>query len=179
MAADPQPTFCATHPKVETYLRCGRCDKPICPRCLVQTPVGSRCRACARVRRLPTYDVRPRFLLRGAAAGLAVAIVAAILMRFLPVRGLFFLLLGALYGYLVAEAISVATNRKRGSSLGWVAVLTLFLGFGLGNAALVALRLDDLAVGARVVQALLIALRPDFDYLAIGIGALIAYNRLR
>ena len=179
MAADPQPTYCAAHPKVETYLRCGRCETPICPRCLVQTPVGSRCRACARVRRLPTYDVQPRFLLRGAAAGLAAATVGAVLMRFLPLRGFFFLLLGGLYGYLVAEAISVATNRKRGATLGWAAVVTLFVGFGLGNAALVYLQLSGLPPLPRLGQALIIALRPGFDYLAIGIGALIAFNRLR
>ena len=25
---------CATHPNVQTALRCGRCDTPICPKCL-------------------------------------------------------------------------------------------------------------------------------------------------
>ena len=33
---------CATHPEVETGLSCGRCETLICPRCLVQTPVGTR-----------------------------------------------------------------------------------------------------------------------------------------
>ncbi len=33
---------CATHPEVDTNLRCGKCGKPICLRCLVQTPVGDR-----------------------------------------------------------------------------------------------------------------------------------------
>src|SRR5919206_3470939 len=97
-AAEPQPAFCASHPRVETYLRCGRCDRPICPQCLVQTPVGARCRDCARIRRLPTYDVPPRFLLRGAAAGLAAATAGAVVLRFLPSFGLFgFLMLGGLY----------------------------------------------------------------------------------
>src|SRR3989304_4969303 len=31
---------CATHPGVETELRCATCGKPICPDCLVGTPVG-------------------------------------------------------------------------------------------------------------------------------------------
>ena len=48
---------CAAHPDTETGLSCGRCDTPICPRCLVETPVGARCRKCANVRRLPTYSV--------------------------------------------------------------------------------------------------------------------------
>ena len=60
-----------------------------------------------------------------------------------------------------------------------MAVLTLFVGFGLGNTALIYLQPSPLPPLPRLGQALLIALRPDFDYLAIGIGALIAFNRLR
>ncbi|MDA0256830.1 MAG: rhomboid family intramembrane serine protease, partial [Chloroflexi bacterium] len=37
------PTVCERHPETETELRCQRCDTPICPRCMVQTPVGFRC----------------------------------------------------------------------------------------------------------------------------------------
>ena len=39
---------CARHPSVETTLRCGRCETPICPRCLVHTPVGARCPDCGQ-----------------------------------------------------------------------------------------------------------------------------------
>ena len=62
---------CATHPSVETELACSRCGKPICPRCLVITPVGARCRECARLRRLPTYRLGTVFILRGLGAALA------------------------------------------------------------------------------------------------------------
>jgi len=40
--------FCARHPKSITRLRCGRCEAPICPKCTVYTPAGTRCRACAK-----------------------------------------------------------------------------------------------------------------------------------
>lgn len=30
-----------------TRLRCAQCDAPVCPRCLVRTPVGHKCPACA------------------------------------------------------------------------------------------------------------------------------------
>ena len=56
---------CATHPDVETELGCSRCGKAICPRCLVHTPVGARCRECANVRRIPTYNVSADLMLRG------------------------------------------------------------------------------------------------------------------
>src|ERR671934_474471 len=102
MAAEPEALRCAAHPQVETYLRCGRCETPICPRCLIQTPVGARCRSCARLRRLPIYDVGPRFLLRGAAGGLIAAIAGGSVVTLLPNFGLLMsLLLGALYGVAV------------------------------------------------------------------------------
>jgi len=56
---------CATHPNVETELACSRCGKAICARCLVHTPVGARCRECANVRRIPTYNVSTGILARG------------------------------------------------------------------------------------------------------------------
>ena len=49
--------YCANHSSVETLLRCSKCGKPICTRCIVQTPVGARCRECANVQRLPIYQV--------------------------------------------------------------------------------------------------------------------------
>ena len=45
---EPGAYFCARHPKVKTRLRCSRCEAPICPKCTVYTPAGTRCRDCAR-----------------------------------------------------------------------------------------------------------------------------------
>ena len=42
---DDEPIFCVNHPRVETGLRCNRCDNPICVRCAKLTPVGYRCMA--------------------------------------------------------------------------------------------------------------------------------------
>ncbi|WJW66975.1 hypothetical protein OZ401_000221 [Candidatus Chlorohelix allophototropha] len=49
-------TFCKRHPTIETGLKCGRCGTPICPRCMVYTPVGVRCPDCARTP-VPTVGV--------------------------------------------------------------------------------------------------------------------------
>lgn len=40
--------YCANHPDRETFLRCNRCEKPICTQCAVQTPTGYRCKECVR-----------------------------------------------------------------------------------------------------------------------------------
>ena len=110
---------CATHPDVETGLACGRCGKYICPRCMIQTPVGARCGDCAKVTRQPTFDVRPFYYLRAALAGGVTAVIGGIVWGLLLNLSVPFLpWLAALgVGYLVGEAISVASNRKRGTGL--------------------------------------------------------------
>ena len=40
--------YCARHTKAVTRLRCGRCESPICPKCTVYTPAGTRCRPCSK-----------------------------------------------------------------------------------------------------------------------------------
>jgi len=43
-----QPTIpvCYRHPARETYLRCSRCDRPICPACMHDAAVGHHCPEC-------------------------------------------------------------------------------------------------------------------------------------
>lgn len=119
----PETMKCATHPDVETTLKCGKCGKPICPKCMVQTPVGARCRECAQLYTPPTYRVSGIFYLRavGAAICMAVAIglVWGYVSNYLPY---FFinLLLAAGLGYALGEVTGLAVNRKRGI---WLAVI--------------------------------------------------------
>lgn len=40
------PPVCYRHPKRETYLHCVRCNRPICPECLHEAPVGFQCPEC-------------------------------------------------------------------------------------------------------------------------------------
>ncbi len=131
VAAEPSTLFCARHPNVETLLRCGRCETPICPRCAIATPVGMRCRECAQVRRPPMYDVSGRWLWRalGAAVGLVLAggFAFNLLIGFagpsIFLRAILFLVAGIV----VAEALSAAANRKRGPRLQVMAVVTTVL----------------------------------------------------
>jgi len=41
---------CYRHPSRETNVACSRCARPICPDCMISTPVGMRCPECARER---------------------------------------------------------------------------------------------------------------------------------
>ena len=48
MSENEHALTCYIHPKVETQLRCNRCDKPICIKCATHTPTGYRCPECIR-----------------------------------------------------------------------------------------------------------------------------------
>ncbi len=129
-ATVPEPiVMCARHPSVETALRCGRCDTPICPSCLVYTPGGTRCPDCARLRRPVMYELAPLDIAKAAGAALVVAVglglAGVILLRpggGVPFFGLMLALLaGAGAGALMAEAITRVTRGKRGRTMQLVA----------------------------------------------------------
>ncbi len=165
---EPETLRCATHPDVETSLRCGKCGKPICPKCMVQTPVGARCRECARLYKLPTYRVSSVYYLRAAGTGLVMAIVIGIVWgiieSFLPFR-FFTLIIGAGVGYAIGEVVSRSVNRKRGI---WLAIT--------GSLAVVIAYLVNIFTFGSVS---LSPLRIIFDLVSIGIGIYMAVNRLR
>ncbi len=129
----PTEVPCSYHPKVLTGLRCSRCGKPICPQCAVRTPVGFRCPDCAGVRGLPTYRTPANSLAKAAAAGLAVALVTAVLWRFFP-NWQFYLSL--LLGFGVAETIARFSGNKRGADLQVLALGIITVGFLLSRVLL-------------------------------------------
>ena len=124
---------CARHHDVETNLRCSKCGKPICPKCLVQTPVGARCPDCAKLDRLPTFRVSIAYYLRAVGSGLGMAIICGLvwgLVTGLVSFSYLNLLLAAGAGYAIGEVVSLSVNRKRGIGLavvGGVAIVISYL----------------------------------------------------
>ncbi len=45
-AATSEVPRCYRHPDRETYIRCSRCQRPICPECMQGAPVGFHCPEC-------------------------------------------------------------------------------------------------------------------------------------
>jgi len=165
---------CATHPSVETELACGKCGKPICPRCLVHTPVGARCRQCANVRRLPTYNISAQIMARaGVAAGLGGAVLGGLWAVLFPFGlGFYFgLFLGLGLGYALGELVSVAANRKAGLPLQVLAAGGVIVAYLVRDAVLAStlrnVALDDL-------------LRHDsLGYVVVILAIVVAVNRVR
>jgi len=156
---------CAYHPNVETNLRCGKCGKPICPKCMVQTPVGARCPESAQLYKLPTFPVTTKYYLRAIGVGVGMAFACgaawAAIRGVMPFIYLNFLL-AAGFGFAIGEVISLSVNRKRGRGLAIIAgiaagvsyVFNIFLPWGPGWLSI-------------------------FDSLAVALGVYLAITRLR
>ena len=157
-----QTTYCPNHPDTPTNLRCSRCEKLVCPRCMVHAPVGFRCLECGKGTRLPTYDVGGALLARAVLAGLLVGLAGGLIMALVArpfLFGLLYLAAMAGLGYLIAEAVSLSSNRKRGRELQYVA----------GGSVLL----------ATAVIAFFGGFLDLFDLLGAGIAFYVAYVRLR
>jgi hypothetical protein len=169
---------CARHPDVETSLRCGRCDTPICPRCAVPTPVGARCPTCARVKRFATV-LKPGEVGRALVLGLGVAMAGSLIASMVPIIRVLPIVF---VGYVVAEVVSLAVNRKRATEVGVLAVACFVVGYALSPLLQVLLSGNPaaLAFAPTIVLAQVVGtLRDLFALVAVVVGALIAWMRVR
>lgn len=160
---------CATHPDVETNLRCGKCGKPICPKCQVQTPVGARCPDCAKVYRLPTFRISSKHYLIAVGVGLGMAVACGVAWGVIDWVIPFFslsLLLAPAAGYAIGEVISLAVNRKRGR---WLAVVA---GMAVVVSYFISLLLFPGGLPFGTVSIL-------YHLLALAVGIFVAVTRLR
>lgn len=163
---------CSCDSGQETTLRCGKCGKPICPACLVHTPVSARCPECARLYKLPTYSVSTVYYLKAVAVALVLAVAMGIIWGVVATMVPFFnlnLLLAPAVGYILGELTSRAVNRKRGTGLAVIA------GTGVLVSYLVNLlfRFSGGFVLSLNVQFVL------FNLMALALGIYLAVSRLR
>jgi hypothetical protein len=162
---------CATHPDVETELSCSRCGKAICPRCMVYTPVGARCRECANVRRIPTYNVSTDLMLRGVGAAVGAGVAVGVAWAFFNVVTYFLYgaVAGLAIGYAIGEIVSLSTNRRAGPPLQAIAVGGVALAFAVRLGLL-------LVIGSWTLH----DVRTDaFGLIATVVAAFMAVGRLR
>jgi hypothetical protein len=161
---------CATHPDVETELSCGKCVKAICPRCMVHTPVGARCRDCAQVRRLPTYHTPAPVLAKGAAAAAVAGVALGVGWWFFLAFsfGFLSLIVGLAVGYGVAQAVLWATNRRAGPPLQAIAIAGVILAYFVRLGLILTADVDISIVRFDI-----------FGVMAAAIGCFVAAGQLR
>lgn len=114
ITANTDTLYCANHPSVATSLRCNRCNKPICTKCAVLTPVGYRCRECVRGQQqvfetVVWYD----YVVAGVLAAVLGGLAGALLVRL----SWFTIFLAPVAGGFIAEIVRVAVRRRRGRNL--------------------------------------------------------------
>ncbi len=136
--AAEQTLYCANHPETETTLRCNRCGKPVCVKCVELTEVGYRCKECIRAQQnvFFTAETKDYFVLAIVSFVLA-ALATPIIELLLGMLGLFFgiilaVFLGPAVGGAAATIIRRSVGRRRGRYMGLVGVVAIILGVGFG-----------------------------------------------
>lgn len=130
MTANATPTYCANHPTVETSLRCNRCEKPICSKCAIKSPVGYRCPECVKSQQkifdtALWYDYLSAFVAAAISSALASVIVMAISGIFWGMIVLFF---APFAGQIIARVIRLFIKNRRSPNLFYTASAGVVVG---------------------------------------------------
>lgn len=121
---------CFYHPNRETTLRCNRCDKPICTRCAVKTPVGYRCKECVKDQQSSFYSALWYDYILALIVTIPLAVIAAF---FIPGVGWLTIFVSPFAGMVIAEAVRLVVRKRRGR---WIP-LVVSLGIILGSAPII------------------------------------------
>lgn len=175
--------FCHRHPDHETWTRCGRCDRPICPRCAMQGPVGFRCKDCGK----PAFDPLTSFTPSQALAGGGIALGGGILVALIAAQiGFLSIFIGYFGGGLIAAAVVRATGYKRGPVMAVVLYGGIVVGglvaFGVDFGILIA-EMQAIAAGSGEETALpiiqVLMNQGLWDLIAVGAACVGAWYRVR
>jgi hypothetical protein len=156
---------CVNHSKTPTVLRCNKCDRPMCLRCLELTAVGHRCKECLGASRAGYYNATPADHVLAAVVGVVPSILAGAIA---PYAYFYFALIGGpIGGGIVSEAIRWSIGRRRGRFIWLVASAAVVVGglVGVGLWSLATAR-TPLAEEARIT------------YLASALGSFAIYAAL-
>ncbi len=114
-------TYCATHPTVESGLRCNKCDKYICARCSVQTKVGYRCKSCIKGQQAVFNTAESRDFFVGSIVAMIIGAIGAAINIFPSSFGFFGFIIAFIFGGAVgrftADAVRRAIQKRRGKNL--------------------------------------------------------------
>lgn len=124
-------TFCVNHPQTETYLRCNKCGKPVCMKCVQRTPVGYRCNECLGLQRAGYYTATILDYVIACVIAVVLGGISAFAMRLVNL-GFFSIIIaifvGPIAGGIISEAIRRIISKRRGRYLALVTCIALVLG---------------------------------------------------
>lgn len=173
--------FCTTHKNVETLRICGRCERPFCPDCLVVTPVGGRCRECARGPKIARLKIDlwrwPPIALTAALGGILGGLA-------FDYASFFSLFIAWFAGQWIAGAVLPISGRRPGWPLAVVTVVFLVVGVAASGAvdgAMGSLREPSEygAMASAIKDGLLGGVLMPWHWIGAVVMAVSAYGRLR
>lgn len=121
---------CAYHPGVETALSCAECERPICPKDAVLTPVGYKCKECARPAVSQYTYVKPRQLALAAVWALGAGLLGGFVLGLI---GFGFFFIDLMFGAAVGEAARRGSGGHRGAAIAVVAGVAALAGALVGG----------------------------------------------
>ena len=104
---------------------CGRCDRPICTKCMIPGPAGMRCKNCSSLRSSKLYRIHP---VRLVLAGMGSLILGTVGSSCMADMGYWVIFAGPFFGGIVAEATLRLAGRKRGPMLEVIGVGGIVVG---------------------------------------------------
>ena len=124
---------CVNHPERTTRVRCCACDRPICTGCMRETPVGMKCRDCARQSMHARGLGKPRHYATAIGAGLGAAVALGAL-AVLAGLGLFGIIFPLVAGFAVGRVVAWGAKGHRHSGFQAIAAGTTVVGLVAGEA---------------------------------------------
>lgn len=186
---DLNMTECPRDSGVETNLHCSQCGDPICPRCMVYAPVGSKCPDCASIGGPVMFKVTQADLIRtgvlGGLAAIAIGAVAAVILTALWTleilqganSSIWLIVVGVaeFAGVMgVTQAMQLIGGRKYATSLRIMAGVLALLFY---IAEIIAIEIIDGFVADRVISAGIVIHLPGL--IGFGFGTYYAMQRFK
>ncbi len=125
------PVYCVNHPKTETLLRCNRCGRPVCIKCVERTPVGYRCKDCLNTQQAGYYTATPADYTVAAIVGVVASVAGGAIAMAIGYF-LFEIFYAPFAGGIIAELIHRSAQKHRGRYLWLLACGTVIVGGVIG-----------------------------------------------
>ncbi|MEL6151378.1 MAG: hypothetical protein AAFR56_17260, partial [Chloroflexota bacterium] len=106
-------TYCQVHTDVETGLRCNNCERLMCAKCAVHTPVGYRCEQCVRQLEDRFFNADQSYYIKLAGVTAVGGAIGAFIASFVGFF-LFVFFIAAVAGGIISEAATRFIKGQRG-----------------------------------------------------------------
>jgi membrane associated rhomboid family serine protease len=143
-APDLTPPQCYRHSGRETYVRCARCNRPICPDCMISASVGFQCPECVQEGNKGVREAKTTFggrITKGDPGLVTMVLIGINVFAWISVQGGYYRLITA--AFMHRETLHIFFNmimlwmfgRPLEAMLGRARFLTLYLICALGGSA--------------------------------------------